>query len=248
MDLMSRYYPEIRFGGFTDIDGTVVFYTRVNSFITADSVVLDVGCGVGAYKNDQSATRRNLRIMKGRCRKIIGLDVDPKARGNPFLDEFRLLDEGAWPVDTGSVDVCIADSVLEHVADPGRFFSECNRVLRKGGRLFLRTPNVWSYFGLFSRLVPDRFHHGFLARIRHPRAESDVFPTYYRCNSTRKLRKFLRAHDFDLCVYAYEPEPRYLSFSRILFMMGVLHQRFAPRFIKPVIFGFAEKISDEVGK
>ncbi|HUT53009.1 MAG TPA: class I SAM-dependent methyltransferase [bacterium] len=245
VDFTSRYYPESRFGGFADVDGTVVFYTRVNSFITADSVVLDVGCGVGVYGSDPAGTRRKLRIMKGKCLKVIGLDVDPQARENPFLDEFHLVEEGPWPVEAGSVDVIIADNMLEHVAEPDRFFAECNRVLKKGGRLFIRTPNVWSYFGLLSRLVPDKFHHGFLARIKHPREEFDVFPTYYRCNGIRKLRKLLRAHGFDACVYGYEAEPKYLSFSRAAFFLGVLHQRYAPRFLKLGIFAFAEKIEHQ---
>lgn len=46
-DYMGLYYPESRFGGFTDVDGTVAFYTRVQSLVEAGSVVLDVGCGRG---------------------------------------------------------------------------------------------------------------------------------------------------------------------------------------------------------
>ena len=30
----ERFYPESRFGGFTDIDGTIAFYTRVHSQLT----------------------------------------------------------------------------------------------------------------------------------------------------------------------------------------------------------------------
>ena len=52
MDFKERFYPESRFGGFTDIDGTVVFYLRVNSLINASSTVLDFGCGRGAYDED----------------------------------------------------------------------------------------------------------------------------------------------------------------------------------------------------
>lgn len=49
MDNKERFYPEARFGGFTDIDGTIAFFNRVNSLIETSSVVLDVGCGRGAY-------------------------------------------------------------------------------------------------------------------------------------------------------------------------------------------------------
>lgn len=49
MDNKERFYPEARFGGFTDIDGTIAFFNRVNSLIETSSVVLDVGCERGAY-------------------------------------------------------------------------------------------------------------------------------------------------------------------------------------------------------
>jgi SAM-dependent methyltransferase len=45
--LMERFYPESRFGGFTDIDGTVAFYPRVNALAASKDVVLDFGCGQG---------------------------------------------------------------------------------------------------------------------------------------------------------------------------------------------------------
>ena len=46
---------------------------------------------------------------------------------------------------------------------------------------------------------------------------------------------------FDGCVYSYEAEPSYLSFSRFFYAMGVLHQRLAPRAFKPVLFVFGRK-------
>lgn len=44
MTFMHIYYPESKFGEFTDIDGTIVFYTRVNALAQPSSVVLDLGC------------------------------------------------------------------------------------------------------------------------------------------------------------------------------------------------------------
>ena len=52
MDYTGSFYPESKFGGFTDINGHIVFYTRVNALIASASVVLDVGCGRGAYGED----------------------------------------------------------------------------------------------------------------------------------------------------------------------------------------------------
>ena len=40
--LMERFYPESRFGGFTDLGGTVAFYLRVNALAASKDVVLEL--------------------------------------------------------------------------------------------------------------------------------------------------------------------------------------------------------------
>jgi len=179
-DWKEAHYPESRFGGFTDVDGTVSFYLRVQALLRPDAVVVDVGCGRGAWTEDGVAMRRDLRWMRGKCARVIGIDVSEAGRENPSLDEFRALEGESWPLGDASVDLVLADHVLEHVAAPDRFFSECRRVLRAGGHLCVRTPNRWSYIALASRLIPNARHAGVLARVQRGRDEQDVFPTLYR--------------------------------------------------------------------
>jgi SAM-dependent methyltransferase len=224
------------------VDGTVAFYARVNALLTEGSVVLDVGCGRGAYAADPVAFRRRLRTVKGKCSRVIGIDVDQGAAQNPFLDEFRLIDKARWPLEDSSVDLCLCDHVLEHVEDPGAFFGECARVLRPGGYVCIRTPNALSYFGITSRIVPNRYHARLTARIQDDRRVEDVFSTLYRSNTIPKMRRMLRLHGFDHCVFGHEAEPSYFSFSRVLYWLAVLHQRFAPGFAKVTLFAFAQKL------
>jgi len=54
----------------------------------------------------------------------------------------------------------------------------------------------------------------------------------------------MKKHGFEGVVYGYEAEPSYLSFSKSAYRLGVLHQRFAPRFLKPVIFAFGKSNKD----
>jgi SAM-dependent methyltransferase len=235
----ERHYPETRFGGFTDVDGTIAFYTRVHSLLTESSIVLDVGSGRGAYADDNVPVRKNLRILKGKVARVIGLDVDPAAQSNPFQDEFRLLKNSVWPVEDASIDLCLSDYVLEHIEHPESFFENCRRVLKNGGYLCIRTPNAWSYVAWFSKLVPDRLHSRVLARVQEERKEEDVFPTHYRCNSLPRLRRMLDRYGFEHVVYGYEAEPSYLEFSALAYALGALHQRFAPRFLRPAMHAFA---------
>lgn len=243
-DSKTVFYPESRFGGFTDSDSHVVFYTRVHSLLSPDSIVLDIGCGRGRAVDDPIPVRRQLRTLKGKCRHVIGIDVDPAASANPTIDEFRAIESeaGHWPVDDESVDVAVSISVLEHVRDPERFFTECRRVIKPGGFLCLRTTNVLSYSGVAACLVPNRYHAAVIRRVQaHPRGEEDVFPTVYRCNTVFKLRRTLSRFGFDHCVYGYQSQPSSLAFSRFFYFWGVVHQHLAPSMVKPTLFAFARK-------
>ncbi len=56
--LKERFYPESRFGGYTDLDGTVLFRTRVNSLLHPDAVVVEIGCGRGQHAEDPIGLHR----------------------------------------------------------------------------------------------------------------------------------------------------------------------------------------------
>jgi SAM-dependent methyltransferase len=238
MNSKEKFYPEAQFGGFTDIDGTVAFFNRVNSLLKPSFVVLDVGCGRGTYAEDSVPLRKNLRIMKGKVSRVIGIDVDQGAQDNPFLDEFHLIQGDSWPVNDNSIDLIICDSVLEHIDNPDTFFAEIRRVLKHGGLLCIRTPNRWSYIALAATLIPNKYHSEVTSIVQDGRKEEDVFPTVYKCNSVKRLRHIMNKSGFECVVYSYEAEPSYFAFSRIAYFIGVLHQKFAPGFLKPAIFAF----------
>ena len=240
MNSKEKYYPETRFGGFTDLDGTVAFFSRVNSLIDGSSVVLDVGCGRGEYSEDPIPLRKNLRVLQGKAGKVIGIDVDQHAQTNPFIDEFHLIQGDSWPIESNSIDLIVCDNVLEHINNPEQFFTEIHRVLKNGGFLCARTPNRWSYIALAATLIPNKLHSKVTSAVQDNRQEEDVFPTLYKCNSIGKLKRIMKRSDFDGIAYGYEAEPSYLSFSRAAYFFGVLHQRFAPGFLKPAIFAFGK--------
>jgi ubiquinone/menaquinone biosynthesis C-methylase UbiE len=243
-DYHSIYYPEAAFGGYSNVDGTVVFHQRIRSLLTPQMVVLDIGCGRGGQKvEDSSPIRRELSTHRGHCAKLIGIDPDPAGAQSSMVDEFhQLTDLKHWPVENESIDLAYADFVLEHVEDVDAFFSECRRVIKPGGYLCLRTPNVLSYFGIISMMVPNRYHARVATTVQPEREERDVFPTVYRCNTRGKLRRTLRQYGFEGCVYGYEAEPSYFSFSRILYALAVFHQRHAPDVFRLTLQAFTRKM------
>ncbi len=244
MSLLNRFYPEARFGGFTHLDGTLAFYSRLQAMAQPDWVVIDFGCGRGAYGDDPIAYRRQARIFRGKVKEVIGLDVTAAAAGNPFVDRFLPLQGNAWQVADESVNLVICDNVLEHLPEPAAFFREARRVLRVGGVVAIRTPNRWNYIALIAQFLPQRAHAGVLKTAKSELRAEDVFPAHYRCNSLSAVRKALMAHQFEPCVFGYEAEPSYLSFSAVAYALGVLHQRVAPGVFKAAIFAYGRKNTD----
>jgi SAM-dependent methyltransferase len=241
---IESFYPESYFGGFTQADGTVAFYSRVNVLIEPSFVLVDFGCGRGQHAEDAVSIRRRLQCFKGRVAKVIGLDVDSAGQTNPTIDEFRkLAPDQDWPVADKSANLVLCDSVLEHLAAPEFFFKQARRVLVEGGYLCIRTTNVLSYVGIGSRLVPNRLHSALLSRLQGSRKEEDVFPTLYRCNTIRSIRRQMRAHGFRAAVYGHTHEPNYLRFSKLAYALGVLHQRWAPGAWGLTIFAFGQLLA-----
>jgi len=247
-NIVDVVYPERSFGGFTRYDGTVAFYSRVSALMQNSSSVLDIGCGRGKYADDTCTFRRGLCDLRGSDRRVIGIDVDEVGSENPIIDEFRIIENlESWPVDSASVDVAVANSVVEHVEDPDSFFQEAHRVLRPGGYLCIRTYNVWSYVGVASRLVPNRLHGAVTTKVQVSRREEDVFPTLYRCNTRGKLRKAFHRNGFDGVVYSIEAEPSYLRFSRMLYRIGAVVHRITPPQFRWTLLGFGRKLDGQSG-
>jgi SAM-dependent methyltransferase len=237
----QKVYPESCFGGFSDIDSTVIFYTRVRSLLRESSVVLDVGCGRAEYKDDPIQYRKGLRILRGHCQKVIGIDIDAVGESNPFIDAFYQLNGSGWPLADGSIDLCLCDWVVEHLTEPSVLFAEAARVLRPNGILCIRTMNKFSYSGVAARLVPHRMHDKVLKFSQKTRKHEDIFPTLYRCNSIGALKAQMRAYGFLPVVYGYESEPGYCEFSSVAFRMAAAVRTVIPQFLRTTIFAFGRK-------
>jgi len=181
------------------------------------------------------------------CKKVIGIDVDEAGRENPIIDEFRPIEGTTWPVDTASIDLLVSDAVLEHVLDPGAFFSECRRVVKPGGIVCLRTPNRWSYVSIGASIVPNHLHSEILSKIQPSRKAKDVFPTYYRANTVNAVRRLLRDHHFEGCVFRHIAEPGYLGFSHWSYLFGIYLHRWLPSVFWPALFIFARRVDDRTG-
>ena len=155
---------EKKIGGFSPVDGTIDFYLRIKSLIQNDSVVSDLGAGRAAwYEDDDNATRRDIRNLSNIC-TVIAADVDSAVLENRASEKRVIIEGGRIPVPSNSVDVVVADYVLEPIADPQLFKSEVQRVLKAGGSICARTPHKYHYVSVAARIVKNAKHSRILKK------------------------------------------------------------------------------------
>lgn len=117
--------------------------------------VLDYGCGVGNYS----------RTLASHGWEVWGVDSNPdRLKEAESVTESEGLggscrfvevatSETRLPFDDGYFDSIFASEVIEHVPDMVTFIGELKRVLRKGGSLYLTTPNGVSYRHVVKNLI-----------------------------------------------------------------------------------------------
>jgi SAM-dependent methyltransferase len=235
--------PEIAAGGFTRDNGGIQFFTRVNALLRPDATVLDLGAGRGTvFQAGHDGYYERLVRLQGKVARVVGIDVDQGILDHPYLDERHVVDPRAgFPLAPESIDLVVADWVLEHVADPPHLVAEIGRVLKPGGWFCARTPNRWGYVGIGTRLVPNALHRTLLRRLWPGRHEIDVFPTCYRLNSMAQLARHFPAAGWENCSYTFNPTPKYAGRSGLLFRLVGAWQALMPDWLKTDLMVFLRK-------
>jgi len=112
--------------------------------------LLEVGCGAGYFL---SAARRYLNKVK-----LHGLDIESSLveYTKKYVDSasFYVGSANQLPLLDCSLDCVVSFQVVEHIQDPSVFFSEANRVLRKGGIIMITTPNI---NGIGARIMKSKW-------------------------------------------------------------------------------------------
>ena len=132
-------------------------------------------------------------------------------------------------IEANSVDLAYSRSVMEHIEDTGTAFSEICRVLRPNGRYIFLTPNLWDYASLVAYVVPNRLHAK-IVRWSEGRSEEDTFPTYYRANTYRSIKRLSERNNLSGRKFGYLGQyPSHLLFSETLFSVAASYEKFLER-------------------
>lgn len=192
----------------------------IESYLSATSAILDIGCG---------RTAPNLVKMQAPGRTLYGIDLVEFSVAPPNVTLLRQSVAEMPGIPSESIDIAYSRSVMEHIEDVDGAFREIRRVLRPGGVYVFLTPSLYDYASLIASIVPNAWHPAIVRRTEG-RQEEDVFPTRYRANTHRTIRRLAADHGMGIVRLDYLGQyPSYLVFNRFLFWAASQYQRLISR-------------------
>ena len=176
---------------------------------TGEELVIDIGCGAGAYCKPALA----------RCRTYIATDLSlGMLMQLPDQNIFRInLDASELPFKPGTADVILANHMLYHLPNAEKALNAMKRVLRKGGWL-VTTTNSADYMtelGVVINQAGDAFNVAQLEK----RAQSEISWPFTLENGDALLTEYfgyvkLAKLNSQLVFHQAEPVLAYISSSR----------------------------------
>ena len=165
--------------------------------------VLNVGCGTGGF---------NVLAVEAGARAV-GVDEDREAiaicglKARRAGGSFVRAAAEALPFRDGAFDLVYCFSTIEHVASVEGTVAEVARVTRRGGAVYLHTPNAWSWWEGHYKLfwvpfLPPPLARAYLALRGRPAA---YLATLRRLTPGRLRRAFARAGVHDVTLYGETP-------------------------------------------
>jgi SAM-dependent methyltransferase len=158
--------------------------------IDADTAWLDVGCGRTVFpSNPQGAA-----LLAGRCRLLVGLDPSDNVRDNPLLHERAQCLLQDYRTER-RFELITLRMVAEHIEEPKVALAALARLAKPGGRVVIYTVEALSPATILSALTPIGVHHA-VKKFLWKTEERDTFPTAYKMNTRRALRRLFQAAGF----------------------------------------------------
>lgn len=206
---INRYFPPAR-------HPYRILEHKIEQFLTQNASVLDIGCG---------RTAPNLLRLKANADRLIGVDLVEFSVADEDIELFNLDVCKMDPIPNESIDLAYSRSVMEHLQFADLAYKEIFRILKNGGVYIFLTPNIYDYAAIISALTPNKYHPA-VVKFSEGREEDDTFPTYYRTNSKRRIRRLAEQHGFRVLELEYLGQyPSYLVFNRYLFWLGCMYEK-----------------------
>jgi len=121
-------------------EDAIQILNKIDFKIPSDARVVDVGCGLGCLGHEI--------IQKFGC-MVDGVDINDvslKASQMKGLKVLKFDLDSNWQLQSESYDYVFSTEMIEHVINTDLFIEESKRILKKGGRLILTTPNLTCWY------------------------------------------------------------------------------------------------------
>lgn len=167
----------------------------LKQYVNGDTRWIDIGCGHSILPHWRAEQEKQL--VKN-CKVVAGIDYD--------LDSLKAHSTISWklrgditklPFRNHSFDLVTANMVVEHLESPHVQFQEIRRILKPEGIFLFHTPNAFGYGVFMARLAPEWLKKK-LIYLLEGRQEQDVFETYYRANTEKKITELAQTSGFDV--------------------------------------------------
>jgi 2-polyprenyl-3-methyl-5-hydroxy-6-metoxy-1,4-benzoquinol methylase len=194
----------LKFGYFNPDD---IYEATVDSLVTPETAWLDVGCGRDIFPSNAAMAR----ILADRCRILVGLDPSENIEENQFIHERFQGTIESFQTER-RFDLVTLRMVAEHISDPSATAAALSRLAKPGGLVVIYTVYKWSPVTMVSSTAPFWLHH-VVKKVIWNTEEKDTFPTEYRMNTRRDLRRIMQAAGFAEETFSYLDDCR--SFSPV---------------------------------
>lgn len=194
-----------------------IYEKEIFKLLSSEVTMIDIGCGREA---------KYLRMFASKVKKAYGLDLEISETIVDGNLEIMQGNAKAIPLQDDSVDVVTMCDVVEHLQYPEQVFSECKRVLKKGGSLIILTPNKF-YPPIFFGLALPHFIRKWANSIITSTKEENTFPAYYKSNTARefyRLGNLIGLNIVSIRFLAFHPQ--YYMFSVFIYRIMVVFERF----------------------
>ncbi len=159
---MKDYYKKVPQGESHNKSRFEKIFSKIIKDVGASSHrILDVGAGDGVLAGElkKNNTVVCMELNKSRVKRL-------KERGHKVIEQDI---EEKWRTKDGSFDVVIMTEVLEHCFATVHILNESYRVLKRGGRVVITTPNITSIGHRLQILLgrePSYYSHTSFEHIR----------------------------------------------------------------------------------
>ena len=167
-----------------------MYEDRVARLVTPDSTWIDVGGGRGIFPGNPQLAR----AVAERCHLLVSVDPSTNVFHNPYAHE-RVCSSLEEYGTTHLFDLATMRMVAEHIEQPSQTIAALYWLLKPGSRVIVYTVNRWSPTSIAAACTPIWIHH-LVKKWLWDTEERDTFPTFYRMNTRRQLKREFERNGF----------------------------------------------------